>query len=88
MAPHDMHSPIQRLLCLLPLPPPPSLPLAVPFWPVLVSIMLYSLLTPWLLYTFPESFTLGEAMLVAQGGTLLLVDMSMQLLSVVSKREL
>jgi len=54
--------------------------LQVLFWPLLASVVVYSLLTPWLLYSFPLSFTLGEAMIVGQGTTVMLIDTGMQLL--------
>lgn len=45
---------------------------------------IYSLLGVWLLNTFPKSFTMGEAMIVAQGLAILFLDTVMQLLTLVS----
>ena len=61
-----------------------SLSAPVPLWPILAGVGIYTALCPWLLYTFPQSFTLGEAMIVSQGITVMLVDTGIQLLSTVS----
>ena len=50
----------------------------------MVSMIVYSLLGTWLLYTFPQSFTLGEAMIVSQGITIMLLDTGLQLFDTVS----
>ena len=52
-------------------------------WLVGPSIALYYATVPFLLYSFPCSFTLGEAVIVSQGTTLLLVDTALQLLKLV-----
>lgn len=57
---------------------------AVPLWITLVGAAIYSLLGVWLLNTFPKSFTMGEAMIVAQGLAILFLDTVMQLLTLVS----
>ncbi len=52
-------------------------------WIVLPAVSVYSLLGAWLLNAFPKSFTIGEAVIVAQGLTLLFLDSAMQLLHLV-----
>lgn len=52
-------------------------------WALLPAAFLYSLLGVWLLNTFPKTFTMGEAMIVAQGLTLLIMDASIQILTLV-----
>ena len=60
---------------------------AVSIWLVGPSIALYYATVPFLLYSFPRSFTLGEAVIVGQGTTLLLLDTAVQLLKLVKKNE-
>jgi len=55
-------------------------------WLLLPAAAVYCMLGVWLLYTFPKTFTLGEAMIVSQGLTMLFVDVSLQLLPMVSGR--
>ena len=57
---------------------------SVSIWMVGPSIALYYATVPFLLYSFPRSFTLGEAVIVGQGTTLLLVDTAVQLLKLVN----
>ena len=57
---------------------------SVSIWMVGPSIVLYYATVPFLLYSFPRSFTLGEAVIVGQGTTLLLVDTAVQLLKLVN----
>ena len=55
----------------------------VSLWITLPALGLYSALVPWLVYTFPKSFTFGESMIVSQGLTLLLGDTALQLFKLV-----
>ena len=61
-----------------------SLSHTVPYWLLLPCIMIYSILLPWLLMTFPTSFTICEAMIVGQSLTLLIIDTVLQLIAIVS----
>ena len=47
------------------------------------AITIYSIIVPWLLHSFPKSFTLGEAVIIGQGATILLMDTALQLLKLV-----
>ena len=60
---------------------------AVSMWIVLPAVAIYTLLGAWLLNAVPKSFTLGEAMIVAQGLTLLFLDAAIQLLNMVLPHE-
>lgn len=55
--------------------------LPVPLLPLLVGVAVYSVLVPSLLYRFPGSFSIGEAIIVGQGLTLLILDVLLQLAS-------
>ena len=46
-------------------------------------MVVYSVLIGWLVHCFPLSFTLGEAMIVGQGITLMVIDTGLQLLQMV-----
>lgn len=45
---------------------------------------MYSIAGVWLLSTFPNSFTLGEASIVSQGATMLVLDTGLQVVHLVS----
>lgn len=57
--------------------------LLVSIWVLLPAVSVYSAVTPWLVYTFPTSFTYGEAMIISQGLTIMLGDTLLQLLKLV-----
>ena len=57
---------------------------AAPMWISLPAIVMYSIMVPWCLYTFPNSFSLGEAVIVCQGLTMMFIDTSIQLVHLVS----
>ena len=59
---------------------------AVSMWFSVPAAALYSLLGTWLLRSLPRTFTLGEAVIVAQGLTILLLDAAIQLLSLVGRQ--
>lgn len=58
--------------------------ISVPSFPLFLHCTLYSIFVPYLLHSFPESFTLCEVSLVSQGASLLLTDTSLLILSKVS----
>lgn len=70
-------------------PPPPLLPAhthTVTVAPMVISLpalLLYSTLVPIIIYTFPKSFTLAEAVVVVQALVVMLVDVLLQVLLLV-----
>ena len=62
-----------------------SLP-PVPLWLTLPAVGMYSLLGVWLLQNIPETFTLGELVIVSQGITILTLDTGLQLVALVRGR--
>lgn len=52
-------------------------------WMILPAAAIYSLLGAWLLNTFPNSFTVGETMIVSEALTLVAMDTGIQLLALV-----
>ncbi|CAI8016208.1 Dolichol kinase, partial [Geodia barretti] len=55
---------------------------SVPYWLLGPCVAVYSCLVPWLLASFPGSFTLCEAMMVGQGLSLLTTDTALQILAI------
>lgn len=58
--------------------------ISVPSFPLFLHCTLYSIFVPYLLHSFPESFTLCEVSLLSQGASLLLTDTSLLMLIKVS----
>lgn len=56
----------------------------VPSLPLFLHCTLYSVFVPFLLYSFPKSFTLCEVSLLSQGVSLLMVDTTILMLIKVS----
>ena len=58
--------------------------LLAPLFPLLAHSILYSLLVPFLIYSFPDSFTLCEVSLISQGVSLLITDCTLVVATKVS----